>query len=103
MKKTLHVTIKIAIVSLLHKKNERYLLKNFRPISLTNYDYKIIAFALPYRLQRVITNLVSKNQSGYIKTRYFIALIHPIQWTIALSVSTTGPAKRQKRTSCIYY
>ena len=33
----------------------------------------------------------------------FIALIHPIQWTIALLVGATGPAKRQKKTSCIYY
>ena len=33
----------------------------------------------------------------------FIALIHPIQWTIALPVGTTSPAKRQKKTSCIYY
>ena len=62
--------MKIAVVSLSHKKNERYLLKNFRHISLTNYDYKIIAFALSYRLQKVITTLVSKNQSAYIKARY---------------------------------
>ena len=33
----------------------------------------------------------------------FIALIHPIKWTIALPVDATGPAKRQKKTSCIYY
>ena len=33
----------------------------------------------------------------------FIALIHPIQWTIALPVGATGPAKRQKKTSCIYF
>ena len=31
----------------------------------------------------------------------FIALIHPIQWTIALPVGATGPAKSQKKTSCI--
>ena len=31
----------------------------------------------------------------------FIAFIHPIQWTIALPVGATGPAKRQKKTSCI--
>ena len=36
-------------------------------------------------------------------TSIFIALIHPIQWTIALPVSATGPAKRQKKTSCIDY
>ena len=38
-----------------------------------------------------------------VETNHFIALIHPIQWTIALPVGATGPAKRQKKTSCIYY
>ena len=33
----------------------------------------------------------------------FIAFIHPIQWTIVLPVSATGPAKRQQKMSCIYY
>ena len=33
----------------------------------------------------------------------FIALIHPIQWTIALPVGATGPAKRQKKSFCIKY
>ena len=70
VKNTLPETMKIAVVSLLHKKNLRFFLKNFRAINLTNYDYKIITFALSYRLQKVITNLVSKNQSAYIKTRY---------------------------------
>ena len=36
-----------------------------------------------------------------VKKYNFIALIHPIQWTIALPVGATGPAKRQKKTSCI--
>ena len=32
----------------------------------------------------------------------FIALIHPIQWTIALPIFMTGTTKRQKKTSCIH-
>ena len=32
---------------------------------------------------------------------FFIALIHPIQWTIAYPVSAGRPAKRQKKTSCV--
>ena len=32
---------------------------------------------------------------------YFIALIHPIQWTIAKPVGADRPAKRQKKTSCV--
>ena len=34
---------------------------------------------------------------------HFITLIHPIQWTIALPVGTTGPTKHQKEMACIYY
>ena len=34
-------------------------------------------------------------------TCIFIALIHPIQWTIAIPVGTDRPAKRQKKTSCV--
>ena len=37
------------------------------------------------------------------KKYFFIALIHPIQWTIALPVGATGPAKRQKKSFCIEY
>ena len=33
--------------------------------------------------------------------RLFIALIHPIQWTIANPVGADRPAKRQKKTSCV--
>ena len=32
---------------------------------------------------------------------YFIALIHPIQWTIANPVSADQPAKCQKKTPCV--
>ena len=32
---------------------------------------------------------------------FFIALIHPIQWTIAYPVGADQPAKRQKKTSCV--
>ena len=31
----------------------------------------------------------------------FIALIHPIQWTIANPVGADRPAKRQKKTTCV--
>ena len=34
-------------------------------------------------------------------TFLFIALMHPIQWTIAYPVGVDRPAKRQKKTSCV--
>ena len=48
------------------------------------------------------TKCWSLSPSRKVFTRtYFIALIHPIQWTIAYPVGADRPAKRQKKTSCV--
>lgn len=49
---------------------DKRLLQNWRPISLLNVDYKILAKALANRLQNVISNIVCSDQVGYIKGRY---------------------------------
>ena len=63
-------TLTTAVVTLLYKKDDKCLLKNYRPISLTNYDYKIIAFVLSARMQKVIHKLISNAQTAYIKSRF---------------------------------
>ena len=70
IKGELSYTMRKAILALLYKKGDRTLLKNYRPISLTNYDYKIICFVLANRLQKVLHSIIGENQSGYIKGRY---------------------------------
>ena len=44
---------KISVISLVYKKGEKNYLSNYRPIRLTNTDYKIIAFVFAKRLQKV--------------------------------------------------
>ena len=63
-------SLKWAIITLIYKKGEKDNLKNYRPISLTNYDYKILAYILAKRLQCVIKSIINVDQSGYIKGRY---------------------------------
>ena len=63
-------SLKKAILALLFKKGDHQLLKNYRPISLSNYDYKIIAFTLAIRLQKVIKKLVNNDQTAYIRNRF---------------------------------
>ena len=60
-----------AVLCLLPKgsKDIRYL-KNWRPLSLLNTDYKLIAKTLASRLQRVLNEILSRDQSGYIKGRF---------------------------------
>ena len=59
------------ILNLIPKKGKdlRHL-KNWRPFSLLNTDYKILTKALALRLQKVIPTIVNSDQTGYIKGRY---------------------------------
>ena len=62
-------TARKSVVALIFKKGDRKLLKNYRPICLSNYDYKILSFVLANRLQKVIHKLINPVQTGYIKNR----------------------------------
>ena len=67
----LSIEQKRGIITLLPKKHKnRLLLKNWRPISLLNTDYKIIAKMLAIRLQEVLPSIINDDQSGYLKGRY---------------------------------
>ncbi len=59
------------ILALIPKKDKDFRrLKNWRPLTLLNTDYKILTKLLAHRLQKVISKLVKKDQTGYIKGRY---------------------------------
>ena len=68
-----------AVITLIYKGNDKKLIKNYRPISLTNCDYKILAFVLASRLQSVMQDLIYSDQSGYIKKRFIGHNIRTIQ------------------------
>ena len=61
---------KRGVIKLLHKKGEKTNLDNYRPISLLNYDYKICTAVLARRVQKIIKNIISNDQCGYIKGRF---------------------------------
>ncbi len=63
-------THKQIVISLIFKKNDRKLFKNYRPISLSNVDYKILAFVLAKRFQKVIGKIISPEQVAYIEKRF---------------------------------
>ena len=47
------------------KDKDKKLIKNWRPISLLNVDAKLISKVLAERLRKVLTSLISKNQTAY--------------------------------------
>ena len=70
-KGSLSINQKLGIISLIPKKdkNKNYL-KNWRPISLLNNDYKIAAKAIALRLEKVTPRIISSSQTGCVKGRY---------------------------------
>ena len=60
-----------AVLTLLPKANKDIrFLKNWRPLSLLNTDYKILTKLLANRLQRVLPYLISEDQAGCLKNRF---------------------------------
>ncbi|KAL3692706.1 hypothetical protein R1sor_006357 [Riccia sorocarpa] len=57
------------VIKLLPKNEERWLLTNWRPITLLEITYKLIAKILAERLKPFMASLVSMNQTGFIPGR----------------------------------
>lgn len=59
------------MISLIPKKDkDRKYIGNWRPISLLNVDYKILAKALALRVSPLIPKLVHLNQTGFVPGRF---------------------------------
>ena len=60
-----------AIIKLIEKKDrDKRFIQNWRPISLLNVDLKIISKALSEKLKKVLLDLISSQQTAYVKNRY---------------------------------
>jgi hypothetical protein len=72
---------------LIHKGKDlpRDNLNNWRPISLTNTDYKLVAKYLAIRLCRVISIIIDEDQIGFIKGRNISTTIRTIDDVINVS------------------
>ena len=67
----LHISARRGVISLLEKTGrDPLLLKNWRPISLLNVDYKILAKAMANRLRTVLPDIIHLDQTGFMKNRY---------------------------------
>ena len=76
--KILSPSMRRSVITLIHKKDDKTNIENYRPISLTNTDYRILAYVLAFRLQKVISSIVGPDQTAYVKNRFIGTNIHLI-------------------------
>lgn len=59
------------IINLIPKpKKDLLLIENWRPISLLNNDYKILAIILSKRIKNVLNSIIDETQSGFLNNRH---------------------------------
>lgn len=79
---SLSVTQKQGIITCIPKQNKsRFLLKNWRPISLLNVVYKMASSVIANRLKSVLQNVIHQDQKGFISGRFIgenVRLIYDI-------------------------
>ena len=62
---------KRAVITLLQKRGkDPELIKNWRPVSLNNVDYKILTKSLAIRTEKVLPKIIHEDQSGFVKGRF---------------------------------
>ena len=67
----LSITQRRGIIKLIPKKDAKpNLIKNWRPLTLLNCDYKLAAKAIAIRLKLFLPNLINNDQTGFIKDKF---------------------------------
>ena len=64
----LSISQRQAIIKLIAKKDrDKRFFKNWRPVSLFNVDTKILSKSLAEKLKNILPELISSNQTAYVK------------------------------------
>ena len=69
--KTLHISARRGVICLIPKKHKDLnYIKNWRPLTLLNSDYKILSKVLAIRLKLCLDKLINRDQTGFMKNRF---------------------------------
>ena len=81
-----------AVITILHKQGKDPLdIKNYRPISLLNTDYKIMTKSIANRINPILGRIISPEQTGFIKNRYIGENIRLLSDIIDITERTGTP------------
>ena len=89
---TLPSTMTNATIHLLFKKGDPKNLANWRPISLLNVDYKILAKIINERMKYGLPDLLNSDQKGFVPTRRLEDAVLKVQHLIRYCQSKNIPA-----------
>lgn len=89
--KQFHKGVTEGLIALLHKGGGRSTLNNWRPITLLNVAYKIFAKALQLRLQPVLAEVISQDQSAFLPMRFIMDNILLTYETLHYAKSSQQP------------
>ena len=84
--KKLSPSQKLVIIILIFKKGDPQQVTNYRPISLTYCDYKILAYILVGRLEAFLPFIIHSNQTVYMKNHFIGTNIRSVQDVISESM-----------------
>ena len=59
-----------AIIKLLDKNKDKRFIKHWRPISLINYDAKLLSKTLAERLKTILSFIISHDQTAYVANKF---------------------------------
>ena len=88
----LSITQRRGVIKLIPRKDaEPYFIKNWRPLTLLNCDYKIAAKAIAGRLKIFLPNPINSDQTGFIKGRFIGKNIRLLQSIICYAKEKNMP------------
>ena len=68
---SMSLTQRQGLITCLHKEGKsKHFLKNWRPISHLNVDYKLISACVSNKIKTVLNSLISETQLGFVSGRY---------------------------------
>ena len=89
----MHISARRGIITLIPKKDKDVnYIKNWRPLTLLNTDYKIVAKTLSQRLKVKLLKIVNTDQTGFLKGRFIGENIRLILDTMEYAGAENIPA-----------
>ena len=88
----LSISQRRGLITLIPKKDKpKCSIKNWRPISLLNCDYKIAAKSIANRIKKTLPSIINSDQTGFLKNRFIGENIRLLNYIISYTEKVEIP------------